>query len=105
MLVQYLLCWLGIEKFGYYLVNLDLTTRDNMDALIQEIQSQIIAEVNNNKEFRAPDYIKKIYFMKQIIRILELLRNGAYTVKTEIDLKTDEYYQTNIAEEMNSFDI
>ena len=94
-----------IENIGYYLVNLDLTTRENMDALIQEVQGQIVTEIANNREFRAPDYIKKIYFMRQIKKILELLRNSAFTAKQEIDLTTDEYYQTNLVGDAKYFNI
>ena len=94
-----------VEKFGYYLVHLDLSTRENMDALIQEVQGQIVAEIANNREFRTPDYIKKIYFMRQIKKILELLRNSAFNAKHEIDLKTDEYYQDNIASDKKYFNI
>ena len=94
-----------IEKFGYYLVHLDLSTRENMDALIQEIQGQIVAEIANNREFRTPDYIKKIYFMRQIKKTLELVRNSAFNAKHEIDLTTDEYYQTNIAGDKKYFNI
>ena len=94
-----------IENFGYYLVHLDLSTRENMDAVIQEVQGQIVAEITNNREFRTPDYIKKIYFMRQIKKILELLRNSAFTAKQEIDLTTDEYYQNHTAGDKKYFDI
>ena len=38
-----------VENFRYYLVNLDLSTKENMNAIINEFTEQINAKKDNNR--------------------------------------------------------
>lgn len=62
-----------IEKFGDSLVQLDLSEKENINMIIKELNEQIKAEIDNNREFRTSDYKIKLIFMKNIIKILKMI--------------------------------
>ena len=75
-----------VQKFGFYLVQLDLTTSESITEIIQEINEQIEAEIENNQEFQAPDFAQKHVFMTKMKESLELLRNSIFEIRNTIDI-------------------
>ena len=55
-----------VENVGSYLVNLYLSTKENMTIIINEVTEQINTEKDNDREFRASNYVKKMILMVKI---------------------------------------